>query len=122
MSDVLVQVTDVHKVYTRGAERVDVLKGLHLEVQRGEFLALMGPCGAGKTTLVSRRGGLDKASSGRVMVAGHDLSRASSRELAHWRAQHIGFVFQFYNLLPVLTAARNIELPLLLTALSRAER
>jgi len=122
MSDALVQVSDVHKVYTRGAERVDVLKGLELEVGRGEFLALMGPSGSGKTTLLNLIGGLDKPTLGRVAVAGRDLTRASPRELAHWRARHVGFVFQFYNLLPVLTAARNIELPLLLTGLSRAER
>src|SRR5204862_2091926 len=87
MSDALVQVSDVHKVYTRGAERVDVLKGLELEVGRGEFLALMGPSGSGKTTLLNLIGGLDKPTSGRVAVAGRDLTRASPRELAHWRAR-----------------------------------
>jgi putative ABC transport system ATP-binding protein len=122
MTKALVQVSDVHKVYPRGAERIDVLKGLHLEVPQGEFLALMGPSGSGKTTLLNVIGGLDKPTSGRVIVGGRDLTRAGSRELAHWRAQHVGFVFQFYNLLPVLTAARNVELPLLLTNLSRAER
>src|SRR5262245_10898171 len=122
MADSLVQISDVHKVYQRGGERVDVLKGVHLEVPHGEFLALMGPSGSGKTTLLNLIGGLDRASSGQVVVAGRDLTRASSRELAHWRAQHVGFVFQFYNLLPVLSAARNVELPLLLTRLSRAER
>jgi putative ABC transport system ATP-binding protein len=122
MSAALVQVSDVHKVYPRGAERIDVLKGLHLEVPRGEFLALMGPSGSGKTTLLNVIGGLDKPTSGRVVVGGRDLTRASARELAGWRAQRVGFVFQFYNLLPVLTAARNVELPLLLTHLSRAER
>ena len=122
MSDPLVQVKDVHKVYTRGSERVDVLKGLHLAVPQGEFLALMGPSGSGKTTLLNLMGGLDTASSGQVMVAGRDLTRASSRQLAQWRARHVGFVFQFYNLLPVLTAARNVEVPLLLTNLSRAQR
>jgi putative ABC transport system ATP-binding protein len=122
MSEALVKVSDVHKVYPRGAERVDVLKGLHLEVPRGEFLALMGPSGSGKTTLLNLIGGLDSPTSGQVSVGGRDLTRASSRALARWRAEHVGFVFQFYNLLPVLTAARNIELPLLLTKLSRAER
>jgi putative ABC transport system ATP-binding protein len=122
MTEPLVQVSDVHKVYPRGAERIDVLKGLNLEVPRGEFLALMGPSGSGKTTLLNLIGGLDKPTSGRVVVGGRDLTRASSRELARWRAQHVGFVFQFYNLLPMLTAARNVELPLLLTGLSRAER
>ena len=106
----------------RGSERIDVLKGLDLDVPHGEFLALMGPSGSGKTTLLNMIGGLDKPSSGQVLVGGRDLTRASSRELARWRAQHVGFVFQFYNLLPVLTAARNIELPLLLTNLSRADR
>jgi putative ABC transport system ATP-binding protein len=122
MSDPLVQVTDVHKVYTRGSERVDVLKGLDLSVPQGEFLALMGPSGSGKTTLLNLIGGLDTASAGQVMVAGRDLTKASSRQLAQWRARHVGFVFQFYNLLPVLTAARNVEVPLLLTNLSRAQR
>jgi putative ABC transport system ATP-binding protein len=122
MSEALVQVRDVHKVYQRGAERVDVLKGLHLDVPQGEYLALMGPSGSGKTTLLNMIGGLDRPTSGQVIVGGRDLTRASARELARWRAEHVGFVFQFYNLLPVLTAARNVELPLLLTRLSRADR
>jgi putative ABC transport system ATP-binding protein len=122
VSDALVEVSDVHKVYPRGAERVDVLKGLDLRVPPGEFLAVMGPSGSGKTTLLNLIGGLDTPTSGRVIVGGRDLTRASSRELARWRARHVGFVFQFYNLLPVLTAARNVELPLLLTNLSRAAR
>jgi putative ABC transport system ATP-binding protein len=122
MSEPLVQIRDVHKIYPRGAERVDVLKGLHLDVPQGEYLALMGPSGSGKTTLLNMIGGLDRPTSGQVIVGGRDLTRASSRELARWRAQHVGFVFQFYNLLPVLTAARNVELPLLLTKLSRADR
>jgi putative ABC transport system ATP-binding protein len=122
MSEALVQVRDVHKVYPRGSERIDVLKGLDLDVPAGEFLALMGPSGSGKTTLLNLIGALDKPTSGQVIVDGHDLTRASARELARWRAQHVGFVFQFYNLLPVLTAARNVELPLLLTGLSRTDR
>jgi putative ABC transport system ATP-binding protein len=122
MSDALVQIRDVHKVYTRGAERVDVLKGLDLDVASGEFLALMGPSGSGKSTLLNLIGGLDTPSSGRVVVGGRELTHASSKELATWRAEHVGFVFQFYNLLPVLTAARNVELPLLLTSLGRADR
>ena len=122
MSEPLVQIRDVHKIYPRGAERVDVLKGLDLDVPSGEFLALMGPSGSGKTTLLNLIGGLDQPTSGQVVVGGRDLTRASSRDLARWRAGHVGFVFQFYNLLPVLTAARNIELPLLLTRLSRADR
>jgi len=118
----LVKVSGIHKVYQRGAERLDVLRGLDLEVPQGEFLALMGPSGSGKTTLLNMIGGLDRPTSGSVVVGGRDLTKASARELAHWRARHVGFVFQFYNLLPVLTAARNVEVPLLLTRLSRAER
>jgi putative ABC transport system ATP-binding protein len=118
----LVQVRGVHKVYQRGAERLDVLRGLDLEVPQGEFLALMGPSGSGKTTLLNLIGGLDRPTSGSVVVGGRNLAQMSSRQLAQWRAQHVGFVFQFYNLLPVLTAARNVEVPLLLTRLSRAER
>jgi putative ABC transport system ATP-binding protein len=118
----LVQVSGIHKVYQRGAERLDVLRGLDLEVPQGEVLALMGPSGSGKTTLLNMIGGLDKPTSGKVVVGGRDLTRASARELAQWRARHVGFVFQLYNLLPVLTAAGNVELPLLLTRLSRTER
>jgi putative ABC transport system ATP-binding protein len=122
MSDPLVHVHDVHKVYRRGSERIDVLKGLDLEVPEGDFLALMGPSGSGKTTLLNLLGGIDRPSSGQVVVAGTDLGRTSGRRLARWRSRHIGFVFQFYNLLPVLTAERNVELPLLLTGLSRKRR
>jgi len=118
----LVEVSGIHKVYQRGAERLDVLRGLDLQVPEGEFLALMGPSGSGKTTLLNMIGGLDRPTSGHVVVGGRDLTRASARELAQWRARNVGFVFQFYNLLPVLTAARNVEVPLLLTRLSRAER
>lgn len=122
MSEALARVEAVHKVYRRGAETVDVLNGLDLQVAKGEFLALMGPSGSGKTTLLNLLGGLDRPTSGRVVVGGQDLGRASGRELARWRARHVGFVFQFYNLLPVLTAERNVELPLLLTRLKRSER
>ena len=118
----LVEVRGVHKVYQRGSERLDVLRGLDLEVPQGQFLALMGPSGSGKTTLLNMIGGLDRPTSGSVVVGGRNLAQMSGRELAHWRARHVGFVFQFYNLLPVLTAARNVEVPLLLTRLSRAER
>ena len=118
----LVRVQDVHKIYRRGAEQVDVLKNLSLDVPEGDFLALMGPSGSGKTTLLNLIGGLDRPTSGVVEVAGERVDRASNRQLAKWRARHIGFVFQFYNLLPVLTAERNVELPLLLTSLSRGER
>jgi putative ABC transport system ATP-binding protein len=122
MSDALVQVRDVHKVYHRGSERLDILSGLSLEVPKGDFLALMGPSGSGKSTLLNLIGGLDKPTSGSVIVAGEPIDRLSEGKLAQWRARHIGFVFQFYNLLPVLTAERNVELPLLLTHLSKAER
>ena len=122
MSDSLVVIRDVHKIYRRGGEKIDVLQGLDLDVPAGDFLALMGPSGSGKTTLLNLMGGLDRATSGRVLVGGKDLTTASRRELARWRARHVGFIFQFYNLLPVLTAERNVELPLLLTGLSRSER
>jgi len=122
MSESLVQVRDVHKVYHRGAERLDILSGLSLEVPKGDFLALMGPSGSGKSTLLNLIGGLDKPTSGSVVVAGEPIDRLSQGKLAQWRARHIGFVFQFYNLLPVLTAEKNVELPLLLTHLSKAER
>jgi putative ABC transport system ATP-binding protein len=118
----LVRVNGVHKYFTRGSERIDVLKGVHLEIPPGEFLALMGPSGSGKTTLLNLLGGLDSPSSGAVEVAGTDITQLSGGELSRWRADNIGFVFQLYNLLPVLTAERNVDLPLLLTNLSRAER
>ena len=121
-AQVLVQVDQVTKVYTRGTQRVDVLDEMTMTVPEGDFLALMGPSGSGKTTLLNLLGGLDRPTSGRVVVAGQNLGGASDRKLAKWRSRHIGFVFQFYNLLPVLTAARNVELPLLLTKLSKAER
>jgi len=122
MSETLVQVRDVHKVYRRGAERIDVLKGLDLDVPRGDYLALMGPSGSGKTTLLNLIGGLDKPSQGQVAVAGTDIGRASGSALARFRSRHGGFIVQFYSLLPVLTAERNVELPLLLTKLSRTQR
>jgi NitT/TauT family transport system ATP-binding protein len=118
----LVKVRDVHKVFKRGAERIDVLNGLNLEVPAGDFLALMGPSGSGKTTLLNLIGGLDRPSSGSIEVGGEPIHRLSGGKLARWRARHVGFVFQFYNLLPVLTAERNVELPLLLTSLSKKER
>ncbi len=122
MTQPVVQVRDAHKVYRRGAEQIDVLAGLNLDVPQGDFLALMGPSGSGKTTLLNLIGGLDRPTSGRVVVAGEEIGRASGARLARWRSRHVGFIFQFYNLLPVLTAERNVELPLLLTRLSRAER
>ena len=118
----LVRVRDVHKFFTRGSERIDVLKGVNLEIPQGDFLALMGPSGSGKTTLLNLVGGLDTPTGGSVDVAGVTVSALSSGQLSKWRAQNIGFVFQLYNLLPVLTAERNVELPLLLTKLSKAER
>jgi putative ABC transport system ATP-binding protein len=118
----VVSIKNVVKRYTRGKQQVEVLHGLNLEVEGGEFLALMGPSGSGKTTLLNLIGGLDRPDSGEVNVAGERIDRLSSGDLARWRARHIGFVFQFYNLLPVLTAERNVEVPLLLTKLSRAQR
>jgi putative ABC transport system ATP-binding protein len=118
----LVRVRDVHKFYQRGAERLDILDGLSLDVPQGDFLALMGPSGSGKTTLLNLLGGLDRPSSGTVEVGGEAVGTLSNNQLARWRARHVGFIFQFYNLLPVLTAERNVELPLLLTPLSKAER
>lgn len=112
----------VSKTYRRGSEVVQVLEGLDLEVPEGDFLALMGPSGSGKTTLLNLIGGLDRPTTGSLEVAGERVDQASGRQLARWRARHIGFVFQFYNLLPVLTAERNVELPLLLTRLGRQER
>lgn len=118
----LVRVRNLHKYYSRGSERIDVLQGVNLEIPQGEFLALMGPSGSGKTTLLNLMGGLDQPSEGSLEVAGADIARLSSGALSRWRAQHVGFVFQLYNLLPVLTAERNVELPLLLTKLGKAER
>ena len=118
----VVRVHDVHKEYRRGSERIDVLQGIDLEIPPGDFLALMGPSGSGKTTLLNLIGGLDRPSSGTVEVAGEPVHKLSDGQLSKWRARHIGFVFQFYNLLPALTAERNVELPLLLTHLSSAER
>jgi putative ABC transport system ATP-binding protein len=122
MAQALVEVKDVHKVFHRGGERLDILSGLSLEVPQGDFLALMGPSGSGKSTLLNLIGGLDRPSSGSIVVAGEPIDRLPDSKLAQWRARHVGFVFQFYNLLPVLTAERNVELPLLLTHLSKAER
>ena len=118
----LVRIQDLHKVYFRGSERIDVLQGVNLEIPQGDFLALMGPSGSGKTTLLNLIGGLDTPSEGSIEVAGDRIDKMAGSRLAAWRARHIGFVFQLYNLLPVLTAARNVELPLLLTKLSSADR
>ena len=113
---------NIVKRYTRGKQDIEVLHALNLEIPDGEFLALMGPSGSGKTTLLNLIGGLDRPTEGEVTVAGQRIDRLSGGALAKWRARHVGFVFQFYNLMPMLTAERNIELPLLLTSLSRAER
>ena len=118
----LVQVEGVDKVFHRGSEDIHVLADLNLQVPTGEFLALMGPSGSGKTTLLNLIGGLDRPTKGAVTVASEHLHQLSDRALAAWRARHVGFVFQLYNLMPMLTAERNVELPLLLTHLSRAER
>jgi putative ABC transport system ATP-binding protein len=121
-SGTLVRIADVHKFYSRGSERVDVLKGVNFTIPKGDFLALMGPSGSGKTTLLNLMGGLDTPTSGVVEIGGVRINELSGSALSKWRSQHIGFVFQLYNLLPVLTAERNVELPLLLTKLSKAER
>ena len=118
----LVSIRNLHKVYRRGQERIDVLLGVTLDIPEGDFLALMGPSGSGKTTLLNLIGGLDAPTEGSIEVAGDRIDKMSGGRLSAWRARHIGFVFQMYNLLPVLTAARNVELPLLLTKLSAAER
>ncbi len=118
----IVRASNVHKSFRRGSEHIEVLQGVNLEIPAGEFLALMGPSGSGKTTLLNLIGGLDTPTQGRIEVAGVDISRMGSAALARWRSQNIGFVFQLYNLLPVLTAERNVELPLLLTKLSKAQR
>ena len=118
----LVAVKDVEKTFRRGSEEIHVLVGLSLEVPKGEFLALMGPSGSGKSTLLNLIGGLDRPTNGMVVVGADRIDQLSDRELAAWRARHVGLVFQFYNLLPVLTAERNVELPLLLTHLSKSER
>ena len=118
----LVKINGVHKYFTRGSERIDVLKGVTLDIPQGDFLALMGPSGSGKTTLLNLLGGLDQPSGGTIEVGGTNIGALSGGQLSRWRSHHIGFVFQLYNLLPVLTAERNVELPLLLTKLSKAER
>ncbi len=120
--DALVRVEGVDKVFHRGSEEIHVLSNLNLDVAAGEFLALMGPSGSGKSTLLNLIGGLDRPSKGTVSVAGERIDDIPDRRLAGWRARHVGFVFQLYNLIPVLTAERNVELPLLLTHLSKAER
>lgn len=122
MSDSIVRLTGVAKDYRRGAETVHVLHALDLEIPQGDFLALMGPSGSGKSTLLNLIGGLDRPSAGAIEIAGHRTDNMSDAQLGRWRANNVGFVFQMYNLLPTLSAAGNVELPLLLTKLSAAER
>jgi putative ABC transport system ATP-binding protein len=118
----MVQVKDVRKIYQRDSQSITVLDGINLEVPEGDFVALMGPSGSGKTTLLNLIAGIDRPSSGQVIVAGTDVARLGESELARWRSTNVGFIFQFYNLIPVLSALENVELPLLLTSLSKKER
>lgn len=118
----IVEVRDLYKAFFRGEERIDVLMDLNLDVEEGEFLALMGPSGSGKTTLLNLIAGLDSPTTGTILVGDQLISEKSESELARWRTRNVGFVFQFYNLLPVLTAYENVELPLLLLQLSKAQR
>jgi putative ABC transport system ATP-binding protein len=118
----LIQVRDLDKTYRRGGEEIHVLQGLNLDVSQGEFIAFMGPSGSGKTTLLNLLGGLDVPTRGSITVAGDEITSMSAGNLTAWRARHVGFLFQMYNLIPVLTAFENVELPLLLTKLSKSER
>ena len=118
----LIQARDLDKTFTRGGEVIDVLQGLNLDVAAGEFVAFMGPSGSGKSTLLNLLGGLDVPTRGSITVAGDEITHMSGGRLTAWRARHVGFIFQMYNLIPVLTAFQNVELPLLLTKLSKAER
>jgi putative ABC transport system ATP-binding protein len=120
--DAVASLKTVVKSYTRGGQRVAVLHGISLTIDRGEFLALMGPSGSGKTTLLNLVAGIDRPDQGEIVVAGDPISNLSSRQLTGWRARHVGLIFQFYNLMPLLTAEQNVELPLLLTNLSKAQR
>jgi putative ABC transport system ATP-binding protein len=122
MSEPLVEVQNISKKYSRGGEELVVLDNLNLNVPKEDFLALMGPSGSGKSTLLNLIGGLDTPTSGSVSVGGERIDLMNSNQLSNWRASHVGFIFQFYNLLPVLTAQKNVELPLLLTKLSRSQR
>src|SRR6201987_6241184 len=121
-SSSLIQVRGLNKTYRRGGEQIQVLQGLNLDVDKGDFVAFMGPSGSGKTTLLNLMGGLDVPTSGTISVAGDEITHLSRGKLTDWRARHVGFIFQMYNLIPVLPAFQNVELPLLLTKLSKAER
>jgi putative ABC transport system ATP-binding protein len=118
----LVSIRNLHKTYQRGPEKVDVLRGIDLEIADGDFVALMGPSGSGKTTLLNLIGGLDTPSGGEIEIAGQRIDAMRAGQLAQWRSNHVGFVFQFYNLMPTLTAQKNVELPLLLTTLNAGQR
>jgi putative ABC transport system ATP-binding protein len=118
----LIKVRGLNKTYSRGGESIQVLQGLNLDVDKGDFVAFMGPSGSGKTTLLNLLGGLDVPSAGSITVDGDEVTSMSANKLTHWRARHVGFIFQMYNLIPVLTAFQNVELPLLLTKLSKADR
>jgi putative ABC transport system ATP-binding protein len=121
-SSSLIKVRGLNKTYSRGGEKIQVLQGLNLDVDKGDFVAFMGPSGSGKTTLLNLLGGLDVPSAGSITVDGDEVTHMSASKLTQWRARHVGFIFQMYNLIPVLTAFQNVELPLLLTKLSKAER
>src|ERR1700751_6057842 len=121
-SSSLISVRGLNKTYRRGGEQIQVLQGLNLDVDKGDFVAFMGPSGSGKTTLLNLLGGLDVPSAGSITVDGDEITHMSSGKLTHWRARHVGFIFQMYDLLPVVTAFQNVELPLILTKLSKADR
>jgi putative ABC transport system ATP-binding protein len=122
MAEALVKIRNVSKSYYRDSQEIPVLRNINFDIPQGEFLALMGPSGSGKTTLLNLISGIDRPSSGELAVAGENITQLTDGQLAKWRSEHIGLVFQFYNLLPVLTAFENVELPLMLTKLSKAER
>jgi putative ABC transport system ATP-binding protein len=121
-SNSLIRIRDLCKTYVRGSESIEVLKNLNLDIDRGEFIAFMGPSGSGKTTLLNLIGGLDLPTSGSIIVDNDEITGISGNKLTEWRARHVGFIFQLYNLIPVLTAFQNVELPLLLTRLSKSQR
>jgi len=121
-SEALISVRDLHKIYKRGGETIDVLSGLNLNIDQGDFVAFMGPSGSGKTTLLNLIGGIDKPNAGTISVAGQRIDSLSSSALTKWRSRHVGFIFQMFNLIPVLTAFENVEMPLLLTRLSSKQR